>query len=138
MRAAAQGRPWRALAYALMALAGVAALVWPAPAVRESSGAWVYAWSVLLVVGGGAAFVGVCSGWWLGEYAGLPPLAFMLVVYAAALPDHCAHRRGGRGVRGHAREGIPRPTPGLGRSGARCDERPEALAARGGRCAARG
>jgi hypothetical protein len=78
-----------ALGYALMALAGVAAMAWPAPSVRAATnptaGALVYVWAALLIVGGVACALGAATDRWLGEYAGLWPLVTTFAVYGVAL-----------------------------------------------------
>lgn len=79
------GRAARLVGYALMGLAGVAAMVWPAPAVQEATaptgGALAYVWAALLVVGGVTSAAGAASDRWLGEYAGLWPLVATFAVF---------------------------------------------------------
>ncbi len=82
-------RRWtRVASYALMAGAGLAAMAWPAPAVKAATspvaGVLVYVWAVLLAVGGLCACVGAARDRWLGEYTGLPPLVMVFAVYALA------------------------------------------------------
>ena len=81
-------RRWtRVISYTLMAVAGVAALVWPAPSVRAAAGTaaiLAYLWAALLVIGGTTAAVGAAAGRWLGEYAGLWPLIVTWAVYCLA------------------------------------------------------
>lgn len=82
-------RRWtRVSAYTLMALAGIASIVWPAPSVRAATGPaaglLVYVWAVLLAVGGLTSAVGAAWDRWLGEYAGLWPLVATFGVYALA------------------------------------------------------
>jgi len=78
----------RVLGYGLMALAGLAALAWPAPSVRAAtsatSGALVYMWAALLAVGGLSCALGSALDRWLGEYVGLWPLVTTFAVYALA------------------------------------------------------
>lgn len=85
------GSPRRTLwviAYGLMACAGGFALAFPTPAVRAAttatSGALVYVWAALLVVGGLSSAVGSALDRWLGEYAGNLALAATFGVYALA------------------------------------------------------
>jgi hypothetical protein len=82
-------RRWtRAAGYFLMAVAGVAAIAWPAPAVRAATtptaGALVYVWAGMLIVGGLAAGAGAMLDRWIGEYVGLWPLVFTFTIYALA------------------------------------------------------
>lgn len=74
--------------YALMALAGLAAIVWPAPSVKAAtattSGLLVYVWAILLTVGGVTCALGAATDRWLGEYAGLWPLVTTFAVYGLA------------------------------------------------------
>jgi len=81
-------RRWtRVVGYSLMAAAGFAAMVWPAPAVRAATSplaALAYFWAALLVIGGLSSAVGAAMDRWLGEYAGLWPLIVTWAVYALA------------------------------------------------------
>ena len=82
-------RRWtRVVGYSLMALAGIAAVAWPSPAVKAATGPTtgllVYVWAILLAVGGVSAAVGSALDRWLGEYAGLWPLVTTFAVYAIA------------------------------------------------------
>lgn len=81
-------RRWgRVVGYALMAVAGLAAIVWPAPSVRAATSpaaALATVWAVLLLVGGACSLWGAAAGRWLGEYAGLWPLIVTWAVYALA------------------------------------------------------
>jgi hypothetical protein len=84
----AAGRWFRVAGYALLALAGCAAVAWPTPSVRAAAaptaGALVYVWAAMLIVGGLASAVGAARDRWLGEYAGLWPLIMTWAVYALA------------------------------------------------------
>lgn len=79
------GRLARLIGYVLMGLAGVAAIVWPAPSVAAATsptaGALVYVWAALLALGGWSSGLGVATDRWLGEYAGLWPLICTFIVY---------------------------------------------------------
>lgn len=81
-------RTTRVLGYGLMALAGVAAMAWPAPSVKAATtattGVLVYVWAVLLAVGGVSCALGSALDRWLGEYAGLLPLVATFAVYGLA------------------------------------------------------
>lgn len=82
------GRAARLVGYSLMCVAGVASMVWPAPAVQEATaptaGALAYIWAGLLIVGGGTSAAGAASDRWLGEYAGLWPLIMVFLVFGLA------------------------------------------------------
>ena len=82
-------RRWtRVAAYAFMAAAGTAALIWPAPSVERATGATsgitVYAWALLLAVGSMSAMLGSVLESWIGEYVGLLPLIATFSVYSIA------------------------------------------------------
>jgi peptidoglycan/LPS O-acetylase OafA/YrhL len=83
-----RGRVPLVVGYTFMALAGVAAMVWPAPSVRAAtdatSGVLVYLWAILLTIGGLACALGAATDRWLGEYAGLWPLVSTFAVYGIA------------------------------------------------------
>lgn len=78
-------RAARTAAYAAMAVAGVAAMIWPtAPAVRSATagaGLLIYVWALMFVVGGVSSALGSWSDRWLGELVGLGPLISVFVVY---------------------------------------------------------
>lgn len=78
----------RVIGYALMAIAGVAAIIWPAPSVRAATspttGLLVYVWAILLAVGGISATIGAATDRWLGEYVGLIPLVTTFAAYGLA------------------------------------------------------
>lgn len=81
-------RRWtRVASYTLMAVAGAAAMAWPAPSVRAATNpvaVYVYVWAALLIVGGMSSAIGAAAGRWLGEYAGLWPLIVTFLVYSLA------------------------------------------------------
>ncbi len=77
-------RTWLVVCYVLCAAAGATSLLWHSPAVA-TTGAWAYAWGVLLILGGTAAAVGVARDHWLGEWCGLPPLVAVWAVYSGTL-----------------------------------------------------
>ena len=81
-------RRWtRAIGYGLMAAAGFAAMVWPAPSVRAATtpmAGLAYVWAGMLALGGLASAWGAAVDRWLGEYAGLWPLIATWAVYALA------------------------------------------------------
>lgn len=88
MHALHRSRAPLVVGYALMAAAGIAAMIWPAPSVRAAtdatSGALVYVWAALLALGGLACALGAATDRWLGEYAGLWPLVSTFAVYGIA------------------------------------------------------
>lgn len=77
-----------ALAYLLMACAGVAAAYWPAPSVRTATGGGIspqlYVWDAFLLVGGLASGFGAVTDRWVGEYIGLPLLVAVFGVYGVS------------------------------------------------------
>lgn len=75
-------RPARLIAYSLFGLAGLAAVLWPAPSVQAASGWLVYVWAAWLMVGGLVSAAGTVTDRWIGEYAGLPLLFASFAVYA--------------------------------------------------------
>lgn len=77
-------RRWtRVGGYSLMAVAGIAAMAWPAPSVRAATAdGLVYVWAGMLAIGGLASAIGAALDRWLGEYTGLWPLALTFAVYA--------------------------------------------------------
>lgn len=75
----------RAVAYALFALAGIAAIAWPSPAVATATGWLVYVWAAFLLFGGTMATVGAVTDRWIGEYAGLPLLFSAFGVYSLVI-----------------------------------------------------
>lgn len=81
------GRGARLVGYALMGVAGVAAMVWPQPTVQAATasvGPLAYWWAGLLVLGGFTSAAGAASDRWLGEYAGLWPLVAVFAVFGLA------------------------------------------------------
>lgn len=85
MRVGAPG--WRLLTtgYVLLALAGAAAMIWPSPSVAASGGrVWAAVWACLLVIGGTTSAYGAARKLYRWEYAGLPALISVWIVYALA------------------------------------------------------
>lgn len=82
------GRAARLTGYVLMGLAGVAAMVWPAPAVQAATaptaGVLAYIWAGMLIVGGVTSAAGAATDRWIGEYTGLWPLVATFTVYGLA------------------------------------------------------
>lgn len=78
-------RPARLVAYALFGLAGLAAVLWPAPSVQSASGWLVYVWAAWLLVGGLTSALGTITDRWIGEYAGLPLLVAAFGVYTVVI-----------------------------------------------------
>lgn len=75
-------RPARLIGYSLFTLAGLAAVLWPAPSVESASGWLVYVWAAWLLTGGLMSAVGTATDRWIGEFAGLPLLFAAFAVYA--------------------------------------------------------
>lgn len=76
-------------AYLCYTLAGLAAVIWPAPLVQEYTGWSVYVWGGFLVLGGLGGLYSTLTDRWIGEYVGAWALVssfavFGLVVMAAA------------------------------------------------------
>lgn len=71
----------RLVGYCLFALAGVSAIVWPAPSVARATGWLVYLWAAWLAVGGLLSAAGAATDRWIGEYTGLPLLFAAFGVY---------------------------------------------------------
>lgn len=85
MRVGAPSWRWLTTGYALLALAGVAAMIWPSPSVTEAGGQWWAAvWASLLIIGGMTSAYGSVRQHYRWEYAGLPALISVWVVYAMA------------------------------------------------------
>lgn len=82
------GRAARLVGYILMGLAGVTAMVWPAPAVEaataSTAGVLAYIWAGMLIVGGVTSAAGAATDRWLGEYTGLWPLVATFAIYGLA------------------------------------------------------
>lgn len=75
----------RILGYTLFALGGLAAIIWPSPAVARATGWLVYVWAAWLVLGGSCSMIGAVTDRWLGEYVGLPLLFSAFGVYGAVV-----------------------------------------------------
>ena len=63
--------------YLFLTLAGAAMFFLPAAVLTSALGVMVYAWGVLLFVGGGLCLLGVFTDWWLGEFVGIPAIGFV-------------------------------------------------------------
>lgn len=78
-------RPVRAAAFALLAVGGLAAMVWrPPPAVQAATSpvyALAYVWAALLILGGACSALGAATDRWLGEFVGLWPLIMVFAIY---------------------------------------------------------
>jgi hypothetical protein len=77
-------RPVRAVAFALLAAGGIAAMIWPPPAVQAATSpaaALAYLWAALLILGGACSAIGAATDRWLGEYVGLWPLITVFAIY---------------------------------------------------------
>lgn len=87
-------RALRALAYAMLALAGVCGFViWPR-SLGSLIGWATFIWAAFLVLGGFLGLVGSLWDRWLAEVAGIPLLTSALAVYGTALwvAEHTAVR----------------------------------------------
>jgi hypothetical protein len=82
------GRWVRTFGYLALSGAGMAAIIWPPPSVREAASpttGWLtYAWAIMIVVGGLLSASGTVMNRWFGEYVGLWPLVVTLFVYSLA------------------------------------------------------
>lgn len=80
-------RRGQSAAYLLFAGAGAGAALFPAPSVTEtaSSKLLVGMWVGFLILGGLASAVGRILGRWVGEFVGIPLLAFAFLIYACSI-----------------------------------------------------
>jgi HAMP domain-containing protein len=77
-------RPRRAArfaGYALIAVCGLAAMLWPPPSVSRTANSLIWVWIVSILAGGVACAVGAGLDVWLGEYVGLWPLITAFAVF---------------------------------------------------------
>jgi hypothetical protein len=83
----AHARHWtRFVGYTLITLAGIAAIVYPPPAVRTTAGdhSATLAWAGLMALSAAACAVGAALNSWVGEYIGLIPLGATLLIFAVS------------------------------------------------------
>lgn len=76
-----------AISYLLMALAGIAAVAYPAPSVKSVTATidlFLYVWDAFLIIGGLCSCFGAVTDRWIGEYLGLPLLSSVFAVYGIA------------------------------------------------------
>lgn len=71
--------------YTLLTLAGAAMFFLSSAVLTTALGIMVYAWAVLLFVGGALCVLGVLTDWWLGEFVGIPGIFFVFVMLFAVL-----------------------------------------------------
>lgn len=71
----------RVVGYTLFGLAGLAAILWPAPSVAAATGWLAHLWAAWLVAGGILSAAGAATDRWLGESTGLPLLIAAFGVY---------------------------------------------------------
>lgn len=76
----------RVSAYALIACAGVASVLWPPPSVQAASDGVAVAliWAGLMAVSAAFCAFGAASDRWVGEYIGLVPLALTAMIFAVS------------------------------------------------------
>jgi hypothetical protein len=60
--------------YVFLTLAGAAMFALDSAVLTTALGVMVYAWAVLLFVGGALCLLGVITDWWLGEFVGIPAI----------------------------------------------------------------
>lgn len=70
----------RLLKYALLTLAGGALFGADSAVLTNALGVMVYAWAVLLFIGGALCLLGVITDWWLGEFVGIPAIWFVFLM----------------------------------------------------------
>lgn len=88
----------RAIAYALIAAAGIFAVLRPPVSVSAAAESHLitYVWASIMAVSAAMCAVGAASGRWVGEYSGLIPLSFVSAVFGiSALARGSASIAGG-------------------------------------------
>jgi hypothetical protein len=63
--------------YVFLTLAGGAMFALDSAVLSSALGVMVYAWAVMLFVGGALCLLGVFTDWWLGEFVGTVPIFFV-------------------------------------------------------------
>ena len=81
----ASRRALRAIAYVMLAVAGVCAFFVAPRTLNSVIGLMTWAWAAFLLVGGTLSAVGSIFDRWIGEFAGIPLLTSALTVYGTAL-----------------------------------------------------
>jgi hypothetical protein len=76
--------------YVFLTLAGATMFALDSAVLTTALGVMVYAWAVLLFVGGAFCLLGVLTDWWLGEFVGIPAiftvdLMLFLVLFVGGL-----------------------------------------------------
>jgi hypothetical protein len=66
--------------YVFLTLAGAAMFFLQAAVLTSALGVMVYAWAILLFVGGSLCLLGVLTDWWLGEFVGIPAIFFVFLM----------------------------------------------------------
>lgn len=66
--------------YTLLTLAGAAMFFLDSAVLTSALGVMVYGWAVFLFVGGALCLLGVFTDWWLGEFVGIPAIAFVFLM----------------------------------------------------------
>ena len=70
--------------YLLLTLAGAAAFFAASAVLTSTLGVMVYAWAVLLFIGGAICLLGVLTDWWLGEFVGIPAIFTVFFMFTVA------------------------------------------------------
>lgn len=70
----------RILKYILLTLAGAVLFAADGAVLTNALGVMIYAWAILLFVGGALCLLGVITDWWLGEFVGTPAVFFVNVM----------------------------------------------------------
>jgi hypothetical protein len=78
--------------YVFLTLAGAAMFALDSAVLTSSLGIMVYAWAILLFVGGSLCLLGVITDWWLGEFVGIPGiftvhLMLFLVLFGSGITE---------------------------------------------------
>jgi hypothetical protein len=76
-------RSVRIAKYVLLTVAGGFMFAAGSAVLTTALGVMVYAWAVLLFVGGAVCLLGVVTDWWLGEFVGIPALFFVFAMFFA-------------------------------------------------------
>lgn len=71
--------------YVLLTLAGAGMFFLDSAVLTSALGVMVYGWAVLLFVGGALCLLGVFTDWWLGEFVGIPAIAFVFLMLSLVL-----------------------------------------------------
>lgn len=75
-------RTVRVVKYSFLVLAGAAMFAAASAVLTSALGLMVYAWAVMMFVGGALSVLGVFTDWWLGEFVGIPALFFAFFTFS--------------------------------------------------------